>query len=128
MCLLLIYGIMKMDASNNGNKELPILIKTFYGFYAIRKIWLLRHFAPVSKIRKQEYCKAFGEHLRKLRKRKGITMMDLAHEADIEYSQVAKIERGVTNPTITTVCILADALEIKPIELFRFKFPTEGIS
>lgn len=52
-------------------------------------------------------------------------MMELAFEADIEYSQIAKIERGVSNTTISTVHLLAQALEIKPIELFRFSFPEE---
>jgi transcriptional regulator with XRE-family HTH domain len=79
----------------------------------------------VSKTRNIEYCKAFGENLRKLRKKKGLTMMELAFEADIEYSQIAKIERGVSNTTISTVHLLAKALDIKPIELFRFNFPTE---
>ena len=52
-------------------------------------------------------------------------MMELAFEADIEYSQIAKIERGVSNTTISTVQLLASALEIKPIDLFRFNYPTE---
>jgi transcriptional regulator with XRE-family HTH domain len=93
--------------------------------YAIAKIWLLCHFAYVTRTRNIAYCKAFGEHLRNLRKKKGLTMMELAYEADIEYSQIAKIERGVSNTTISTVHLLAKALEIKPIELFRFNFPIE---
>jgi len=79
----------------------------------------------VSKTRNIKYCKAFGENLRKIRKKKGLTMMELAFEADIEYSQIAKIERGVSNTTISTVHLLAKALEVKPIELFRFNFPSE---
>ena len=78
----------------------------------------------MTKTRNNEYCKAFGENLRKLRKKKGLTMMELAFEADIEYSQIAKIERGISNTTISTVQLLASALEIKPIELFRFNYPT----
>ncbi len=50
-------------------------------------------------------------------------MMELAFEADIEYSQIAKIERGLSNPTISTVHVIAKALNIKPIELFRFEIP-----
>ena len=50
-------------------------------------------------------------------------MMELAFEADIEYSQIAKIERGVSNTTISTVNVIEKALEIKPIELFRFEIP-----
>lgn len=47
-------------------------------------------------------------------------MMELAYEADIEYSQIAKIERGISNTTISTVKILAKALEVHPKELFEF--------
>ena len=75
----------------------------------------------MNKTRDTIYCKAFGEQLRKLRKKRGLTMMELAFEADIEYSQIAKIERGVSNTTISTVHVIAKALEIKPIELFRFE-------
>ena len=53
-------------------------------------------------------------------------MMQLAFEADIEYSQVAKIERGVTNATISTVQLLAVALDIPPSDLFRFQFPPKA--
>jgi len=52
--------------------------------------------------------------------------MELAFEADIEYSQIAKIERGISNTTISTAYLLAKALEIKPIELFRFEFPYQN--
>lgn len=70
-----------------------------------------------------EYCKAFGAHLRKLREEKGFGMREFATHADMEYSQLSKIERGVTNPTISTVFALAEALGIQHQELFGFKFP-----
>jgi ribosome-binding protein aMBF1 (putative translation factor) len=91
-----------------------------YGIYAILKIWLLCHFALVNNTRDIKFCKAFGENLRRIRKKKGLTMMDLAHEADVEYSQIAKIERGISNPTISTVKLLASALKIASKELFDF--------
>ncbi|OSZ81663.1 hypothetical protein CAP36_07880 [Chitinophagaceae bacterium IBVUCB2] len=68
------------------------------------------------------YCKAFGKQLRKLREVKGISMRQFAAEADIEYSQLSKIERGVTNTTISTVLVLAKTLEVEVSELFMFKF------
>lgn len=70
-----------------------------------------------------EYCKAFGEHFRKLRKAKGYGMREFALDADMEYGTLSKIERGVTNPTISTVLYLAEALGISHSELFDFKFP-----
>jgi len=68
----------------------------------------------VNNTRNEAYLKAFGDHLRKLRKKQGMTMMELAFEADIEYSQVAKIERGLVNTTISTTLILAQSLKVKP--------------
>lgn len=70
----------------------------------------------------EEYCKAFGVHLRKLREKKGIGMRKFALIAEMEYSQLSKIERGVTNPTISTVLALANALEVSHSDLFNFTF------
>lgn len=61
--------------------------------------------------------------MRKLRERKEISMRKFALLADMEYSQLSKIERGVTNPTLSTVIALAEALGIQHNELFDFKFP-----
>lgn len=98
----------------------------YYGIYTIRKLWHLYHIAGVNKTRHNEYVKAFGENLRKIRSSKGFTMMQLAFEADIEYSQIAKIERGVTNTTISTAYRLSNALSIPVHELFRFEFPPKA--
>lgn len=80
-------------------------------------------FCFVNKNRDPGYLKAFGENLRRIRQKKSLTMMELAYEADVEYSQIAKIERGINNPTISTIYILAKALEIRPSELMRFEYP-----
>jgi transcriptional regulator with XRE-family HTH domain len=70
-----------------------------------------------------EFCKAFGNHFRKLREAKGIGMREFALKADMEYSSLSKIERGVTNTTISTALYLAEALGVSHNELFDFKFP-----
>lgn len=72
---------------------------------------------------KPDYCKAFGAHLRKLREAKGFGMRQFAIFADMEYSQLSKIERGVTNPTISTIYYISEALGVPHSELFDFKFP-----
>jgi transcriptional regulator with XRE-family HTH domain len=58
-----------------------------------------------------------------LREQKGIGMRQFALQADMEYSQLSKIERGVTNPTISTALALAEALGVAHSELFNFRFP-----
>lgn len=72
-----------------------------------------------------EYCKAFGQHLRKLRLDQKVGMRQFALMADMEYSHLSKIERGVTNPTISTVLLLAETLGLPPSELFNFKFQSK---
>ncbi|MBC7425705.1 MAG: helix-turn-helix transcriptional regulator [Bacteroidia bacterium] len=71
----------------------------------------------------EKYCIVFGAHLGELRESKGIGMRQFAMIADMEYSQLSKIERGVSNPTISTVLALAAALEVSHHTLYDFKFP-----
>jgi transcriptional regulator with XRE-family HTH domain len=73
-----------------------------------------------------EYCKAFGSHLRKVREAKGFGMREFALHADMEYSQLSKIERGVSNPTISTTVAIADALGVNHSDLFDFKFTAKS--
>lgn len=73
--------------------------------------------------RKNEaYCKAFGAHVRKLREAKGYGLREFALYADMEFSTISDIERGVNNVTISTVLRLAENLGVTPSELFDFKF------
>lgn len=74
--------------------------------------------------RNNEFTKAFGNHLRKLRMVKGLSIRELALEADIEFKRIYLIEHGQVNPTIVTVQTLAEALGLSHQDLFDFKFPT----
>lgn len=73
----------------------------------------------------QDYCKEFGKHLRQLREKQGVSMRQFALLADMEYSQLSKIERGVTNPTISTSLAISKALNVSHSELFDFNFPIQ---
>jgi transcriptional regulator with XRE-family HTH domain len=63
---------------------------------------------------------AFGANIRRLRKAKKLTIKNLAFEADIELSQVHRIEKGKINPTLTTILLLAEVLKISPSQLFDY--------
>lgn len=65
--------------------------------------------------------KEFGEHFRKIRRSQKFTQKSLAHEADIEISQISRLENGITNPTVTTILILAKAMKIPASVLFDYK-------
>jgi transcriptional regulator with XRE-family HTH domain len=74
----------------------------------------------VNKTRDQKAIEKFGAHLRLKRKERKLTLKDLAFEADIELSQIYRIEHGKINPTLTTLKALAKALDIPFIELMDF--------
>jgi transcriptional regulator with XRE-family HTH domain len=59
----------------------------------------------------------FGARLKELRLKKGMTLEQLAFEADIELSQVHRVEKGKINPTLTTLMALAKGLDITLAEL-----------
>ncbi len=62
----------------------------------------------------------FGENLRKVRIKKNFTQEKLANAADIEISQISRIERGVINTSISQIFVIAKALGVHPKELFDF--------
>lgn len=67
------------------------------------------------------YLKKFGNNLKRLRKDKGLSQELLCHKADLSKNQIGNIERGEVNVTLSTIKLIADALEINIKELFDFK-------
>lgn len=63
-------------------------------------------------IKNKKLVAAIGNRIRELRKEQGIAQEDLANEAEIPLSQIGRIERGETNPTISTLYVLALALKV----------------
>jgi transcriptional regulator with XRE-family HTH domain len=60
---------------------------------------------------------AFGRVLRELRQERGLSQEALALEADLQRNYISLIERGINQPTITTIFKLAAALEVRPSEI-----------
>lgn len=60
----------------------------------------------------------FGNNLRRIRKEKDLSMEALANLAEIELSQIFRIETGKINPKLTTILTIARTLGINPKELF----------
>ena len=65
--------------------------------------------------------KRFGENLRDIRTNQKMSQEVLAYTSDIPISQVGRIERGEINTTISTVKVLAKALNISVKSLFDFE-------
>ncbi|TVP77780.1 MAG: XRE family transcriptional regulator [Puniceicoccaceae bacterium] len=56
----------------------------------------------------------FGEIIRAHREAKGWSQMKLAAEANLHLTALGSIERGRRNPSLLTVYLIANALEIPP--------------
>ncbi len=65
----------------------------------------------------------FGNRVRELRKRAGLTQADLAAKCgkSIEMQRIGEIERGERNCTLQTIASLAKGLRCEPAELFLFR-------
>lgn len=60
---------------------------------------------------------AIGERLMELRKKRGMTMRDLAQESGASTSLISQVETGRTNPTVAKLQNLATALGV-PVNYF----------
>jgi transcriptional regulator with XRE-family HTH domain len=67
------------------------------------------------------YLKKFGNNLRDIRKAKGLSMESVANEAEIEYRQLGRIERGEVNTTIISLLRIAEILKVDMKVLFDFE-------
>jgi transcriptional regulator with XRE-family HTH domain len=60
----------------------------------------------------------FGEKIRAVRERRGLTLREIAERAGVSESLVSQIERNRVSPAIDTLLSLADALDIDLEYLF----------
>jgi transcriptional regulator with XRE-family HTH domain len=75
----------------------------------------------VNNIRDEQFIKAFGENLKKLRLQRKLSRETLAAYANIEAMQIYRIETGKVNTTISTLKAIASALEVEPSEMLKFQ-------
>jgi transcriptional regulator with XRE-family HTH domain len=66
-----------------------------------------------------EQIKKFGQNLSKIRTGKNLSLEMLANMADIDMSGLNRIEKGKTNPKLSTILALAHALNVSPREFFE---------
>jgi len=68
---------------------------------------------------------AFGERVRARRMKQGLSQIELAHRAELHFTYVSSIERGERNPTLTSVCKIAQGLHMDPSLLVKgLRVPT----
>ena len=64
--------------------------------------------------------KAFGERLREIRKKKGLSQEQLANQCDLPLSQISRIETAKVNTSLSHICLIARVLKVKLNELMDF--------
>lgn len=62
-----------------------------------------------------------GEKLQMLRKQRNYSLRTLAKLTGLSHSFICDIEHGRCKPSIDNLCVLADALEIRPEIFFSIK-------
>ena len=74
---------------------------------------------PRSKSARLPEAIRFGQHLRDLREERGWTLEQFADAAGMNELQIGHIERGASDPKLSTILKLAKALKVRPDELLR---------
>lgn len=68
----------------------------------------------------EKWLKALGQHIKSYREKKELSLRKLADMADIDFGQLYKIEKGETNPSVSIIKSIADALGVKMGKMFEF--------
>nr|BDD44658.1 transcriptional regulator [bacterium] len=68
---------------------------------------------------KRRECVLFGKKLRELREALGMSQEGFADQMEIHRTYLGGLERGERNPTLTVIVRVADALGVRPSELFE---------
>lgn len=61
-----------------------------------------------------------GNRIKEIRIQKEISQQDLAAKCNFEKSNMSRIEAGKTNMTLSTIGIIAKALDVRLADLFEF--------
>jgi transcriptional regulator with XRE-family HTH domain len=56
---------------------------------------------------------AFGRALRSRREREGLSQEELGFASEIHRTYISELERGLKNPSLTTIARLAEALKTR---------------
>jgi transcriptional regulator with XRE-family HTH domain len=60
---------------------------------------------------------AFGQVLRHLRKEKRLSQEELAHRSNLDRTYISLLERGLRQPSLSSIFQLSNSLGISPSEI-----------
>lgn len=75
-------------------------------------------------VKKTGFLKQFGEHIRQIRIKRGMTQFDLASIIGKDRQSLQRLESGNVNPSLYYLYEIAEGLEIDLKTLLNFK-PSE---
>jgi len=75
----------------------------------------------VINIRDEDLLISFGKHLAKTRQQKKLSQRKVALCAEIDVSQISRIERGLINPSLATLYVMAQAMDVPLGKLCTFE-------
>lgn len=77
----------------------------------------------MARMEKSEILKIIGQNVKRIRLEKGLTQVDLVGkiEAQIDTTNISRIEKGRTNATIHTLYRISKALEVPLSEICKLK-------
>ena len=64
---------------------------------------------------------SFGKRIRTLRKKRGYTLKDLSEKTGYSVSFISQIERDMVNPTVASLKIICDSLNVSLANIFDDK-------
>lgn len=73
---------------------------------------------PMDEKHESEIQKHFGERVREIRKRKGLSQEALALACELDRTYIGGVERGERNISLINIYRIAEALGVEPRELF----------
>lgn len=85
---------------------------------------ILSNFLCILKLAMQSKEKIlikFGENVRDIRKKRGLSQEQLAHVADLHRTYIGMIERAEKNITLLNIEKIAIALDVQVHELLKFE-------
>jgi DNA-binding XRE family transcriptional regulator len=72
--------------------------------------------------RKISIQKKLGQHIMGLRTSREITRENLSAQTGLSVDQIYNIEKGLSDPLLATIVVIAMGLGLHPMELFDFHF------
>lgn len=70
-------------------------------------------------MKKEVLLVGFGEHLKKVMDKKGVSNAELAKRTLLDLPHIRRLIVGGTNPTLKTIIKLAEALDMNLDEFFK---------